>query len=677
LTTRILLGAVAVGFVAAGWFAADAWWTAQRLTLASGLQATQVLDKDDKPAWMLATERRVDRPLGELSPHLVSAVMASEDRRFYWHPGVDVRRIAGAAVANIRAGGIVEGGSTITQQLVRSLLGDRRRSWRRKMREIAVAWYVERRATKREILQTYLNTIYLGRGSYGVEVASRGYFGKPASDLAPAEAAALAGLIHAPEAYDFRDPRSVVRLTDRRDGILRAMVENGWLTGSDLDAALATPMSVTAETGARPNQQAGAYFLEAVRQELVRMFGSDAVLGEGLRVFTTADPRLQGLAEQTVARGVVELDRRRSRRSDDAAPIQAGLVVLDAASGEIRALVGGRGFRDTKFDHARHARRQPGSAFKPILYAAALEQGYGPGSMLDELERGVASLQGEYLPRDGVGVTRTNLRDALMRSNNRAAIHLFAEVGASSVVSQARRLGIESALPQVPSLALGSGEVTLLELTAAYLPFANGGWRHIPTLIRRVEDSAGQVLYQAAPEAIQVLRPTTAFLMTSMLSDVVNRGTGWAVRREGVEGPVAGKTGTTNGFRDAWFVGYSPDLVTGLWFGTDEPGQILAGGSAATVAAPYWGAFMASAQPSDAAARRFPSAKNLDRVEICHESGLRAHSGCFIAGRLGDQARERQTMVYREYFVGGTAPIDYCARHSPLGGWFLRSGGGD
>ncbi|HUF48265.1 MAG TPA: PBP1A family penicillin-binding protein [Vicinamibacterales bacterium] len=686
------VSAVLIAVVAGGYWL-EARHAGLSVPLASGPQATRVYDHNGDLLWMLASERRIDRRLAEISPDLVNAVIAVEDRRFRAHGGVDLRRIVGATLANLKAGRVVEGGSTITQQLARGLLGDRRPTLRRKLREIIVASYLETRATKDEILETYLNHIYLGRGFYGAEAAALGYFGASAVDLEPARAATLAALIHAPSAYDLDDPADVARLTARRNTVLGAMAALGTLDAEAHERAVATPLEVESREADLERRALGEYFKAAVREELTARFGADRLLAGGLRVMTTIDPRLQKLAEQQIAIHAERLGARGLQRRGEPLRLEAGLVAIDPASGEVRALVGGRQFSESQFDRARLAHRQPGSAFKPIVYAAALEQGFGPGSVLDHIDAAVASREGAYLPHDRVPITRTTLREALTHSNNRAAVHLLERVGASAVVDYAHKLGIGSDLPAVPSLALGTGEVTLLELTAAYVPFANGGWRREPVLITRIEDAGGQVLHQASVIAAKVMEPTTAYLMTSMLADVVNHGTGVGARAAGLRGPAAGKTGTTDGFHDAWFIGYTPTLVAGVWFGTDQPSAIARAGSAATVAAPAWGAFMAAADPGNGRRGDFPRPGDLVRVEICRESGLLPNAGCRRARWSPDDANpavdddgERdddagRPMVYQEFFAGEHVPTEYCAAHSPMRwfnirGWFRRGGGG-
>jgi membrane carboxypeptidase/penicillin-binding protein len=390
-------------------------------------------------------------------------------------------------------------------------------------------------------------------------------------------------------------------------------------------------------------------------------------------VHTTLDWDAQRAAERALASEVAALERRMARggrgRVPAAAPRpQAALVAIDPETGEVRALVGGRDFHESPFDRARQARRQPGSAFKPIVFAAALEHGFGPGSLLRQLDRPLPTPEGDWLPGGDVR-TEATLREALRVSSNRAAVHLADRVGLARVLDYAGRLGIDSALPRVPSLALGSGELTLLELTAAYAPFGNGGMRVPPVLITRVENARGDVLHDARTPPVRVLSSSTAFLMTSMLTDVVTRGTASRVRRLGLSAPAAGKTGTTNDFNDAWFVGFTPTLLAGVWVGFDAPRQIMADGYAADVAVPLWARFMKSA--AEAAEQAFAEGdEQAERMALCRASGERAGSACLLTRRevrviytLGDIRRpievEREIEpagVYTEWVARGRVP---------------------
>jgi penicillin-binding protein 1A len=677
---------------------------AASFALSTGAQLTTLYDAQDRPAFTLFIEQRTDVPLDRVSPLLVAAVLTAEDRRFFRHTGFDPGRVLSAALANARAGQIVQGGSTITQQLVRLTDGERARSYRRKLREALLARAVERRFSKDAILQTYLNKVYLGEGFYGVEAAARGYFAKSASDLTADEAATIAALIQSPVRYT-RDSYTA-RMLGRRNWILNDMFEQHLLQEPAYREALGAPLRVSpaaspaasrtmsadnrtmpaasptmpaasrttpaasrttpaanaaivpvanranvpaaspaivdapAAAAATPRvAESGLYFKEAVRQQLMTLLPASKVLAGGLRVYTTIDPSMQAAAEKAVLDRLNELEKtERTENTPD--PLQGSLVALDPQTGYVKALVGGRSFAESPFDRARQAHRQPGSAFKPFVFTSAIEAGLEPGTLLHDLDQPIdLGQRAEYLPRDPHGAAEMTLRDALVLSSNRAAVHLQQQVGLMSVLDYARRLGVTTPLPEVPSLALGSGDVTLMELTSAYAVFANQGVRVNPILIRRVESANGDVLFRADADRHRVIREETAFLMTSMLSDVIARGTGSGVRRGGFTQPAAGKTGTTNGFADAWFIGYTPHLAAGVWIGRDDPHEIRTRGFAAVIVVPAWTAFMKAATQG-ARGESFVRPPNIEPVAYCRLSGLRAGPGC---NTYLDLARDEDT----------------------------------
>jgi 1A family penicillin-binding protein len=636
----VALALLAIASAASGYLlwaaAAEASRDAAAFTLSTGAQSTTLFDGQDREAFTLYIEQRTDVPLARVSPLLVQAVLTAEDRRFFQHAGFDPGRVIGAAIANARAGRIVQGGSTITQQLVRMSDGERARSYGRKLREVLLARAVERRFSKDAILATYLNKVYLGEGFYGVETAARGYFGKSAAGVTVEEAATLAALIQSPVRYT--QEAYATRVLARRNWILDEMFEQHLVPEPEYRAATAAPLRVSPlapATFAAPAEASGLYFKEAVRQQLMALLPASQVLAGGLRVFTTIDMSMQAAAEQAVRDRLIALERANARAAAD--PLQGSLVALDPQTGYVKALVGGRSFTESPFDRALQAHRQPGSAFKPLVYTSALEMGLEPGMLLRDLDQPILitaagasaarGARGMYLPRDTHEAREMTLRDGLVLSSNRAAVHLQQQVGLISVLDYAQRLGVTSHLPEVPSLALGSGEVTLLELTSAYAVFANQGIRVNPILIRRVESSTGEVLFRADAQRHRVIREETAFLMTSMLSDVLVRGTGTDVRRGGFKQPAAGKTGTTNGFADAWFIGYTPRLATGVWIGHDDPHQIRKGGFAAVVAVPAWTAFMKNATQGERG-EPFAQPANIEPVRYCRLSGLRAGPDC-------------------------------------------------
>jgi 1A family penicillin-binding protein len=620
----------------------------------SMVRATTIADVKGRHAFTIFEERRLQVPLARVSPVLVDAILAIEDRRFYDHRGIDPIRIAGAALHDLLKFRAEQGGSTITQQLARLSLLTPETTIRRKLQEAILARRLEQTFSKSEILELYLNKAYFGDGLYGVEAASLGYFGKHAAELSLPEAALIAGLVKSPSTY--APTVSPDRALARRQVVLGAMRRSGVLDQSAYESALRTPLRLT--DALRREEAYGRYFKEEVRKQLVELFGWTRVHRDGLHVETTLDLEMQKAAEAEVARALTDIERRQARsrraRGNDQ-DLQAALVAIDPRSGEVRAMVGGRDFERSRYNRVTQARRQAGSAFKPFVYAAALEQGFTPSTLITGLNEPVTTSNGAWLPDDehleGDAIT---MRAALRTSSNRAAVRVLGEIGIPTAVNYVRQLGVETP-PAVPSLALGSGEVTLLSLTSAFCAFANEGQLATPTLIRRVTTREGEVLYQAAGTARPAVTPTTAFLITSMLQDVVNAGTAARARQLGFRLPAAGKTGTTNDYRDAWFVGYTPKLVTGVWVGYDQPRTIVRGGYATELTVPLWARFMTVATRHDKA-EQFRPPSTVIGVDLCPASGRLAREACH---------RDPEAKVYTEYFARGSQPLDPCDRHRP------------
>jgi 1A family penicillin-binding protein len=615
-------------------------------------RATTIVDVQGRHAFTIFQEQRLHVSLDKMSPQLVRAVLAAEDQRFYRHGGFDLIRVVAAGLNNLWAGRAEQGGSTITQQLARLAFLTPDKTFRRKLQEVVVAIRLERAFSKDEILELYLNKAYFGDGLYGVEAASLGYIGKHAQELDVAEAALIAGLVKSPSAY--APTASLQRALARRNLVLRVMHEAGEIGSDEYDIARLEP--IVLNDTLRREEAYGQYFKEEVRKQLVELFGWERVSTEGLKVETTLDLDMQKAAEAEVAEAVAAVEARKGARATQPSagnPLQAALVSLDPHTGEVRALVGGREFDKSRFNRVTQARRQPGSAFKPFLYATALEHGFTPGTVLRDLSDPVLTPAGAWVPQDGhVDEDALTMRDALRLSSNRAAVRMIQDVGIEETADYAERFGMPG-MPHVPSLALGSGEVTMLSLVSAYGAFANDGTLVEPSLIRRVTTSGGEVLYEAHPHSHPVVRPVTAFLVTSMLQDVVNAGTGSGVRQLGFRLPAAGKTGTTNEYRDAWFVGYTPKLVTGVWLGYDQPRTIVPGGYAAQLAVPLWTRFMQAATRDDEPAR-FGTPGSVTAVTICPLTGKVATSACYA---------DHSISVRTEYFERGTEPIDYCPYH--------------
>ena len=632
---------------------------ARNLELDGTPEASLVYDRDNHLVFSFASEDRTNIPLDQVSDAMVAAVVAAEDRSFYTHAGMDLAGLARAAWVDVKANAVKQGASTITQQLVRQIALSPDRNLNRKVKEVLLALRVERRFKKPQILEAYLNRIYFGNGHYGIQAASRGYFGKSASDLTVAESALLAGVIPCPSVCSPRV--SPVFARARRDRVLAAMRSTGVLGQDDYEVALKSAVTLARErhdsyavshpgpTHESHGNACGLHFMEVVRRQVMRQFGADAVLKGGLRIYTTVDMSLQQHAEGAIGRRLAALDK--------TATLEGAFVAIDPGSGEVLALVGGRDFHRSSFNRATQAKRQPGSAFKPLLFAAAIEQGYMPSSVLTGMDTPVQTLQGAWLPSGEHEAMSYTLRQALTVSSNRAAVRVMQLIGITTTQTYARRLGISSPLPAVASLALGTGEMTLLDLTSAYGAFANGGIMAPHTLIRRIEDRHGNLIWKSslAHPPYRAVRPGTAYLMSSMMADVMNRGTGSRARSEGFKLPAAGKTGTTDDYGDAWFVGYTPTLVAGVWFGHDEKKKIMNRGFAGTVAVPAWADFMKKAT-NGKKPEWFEPPSDVTRISVCSKSGLRASAACRIS-----HTEDLEGNVYSDYFLTGTGPYETCA----------------
>ncbi|MEX2180156.1 MAG: PBP1A family penicillin-binding protein, partial [Gemmatimonadaceae bacterium] len=549
----------------------------------------QVLDQNGKLIGHLAIVRRLNVPIEKIPRHVRQAFIATEDRRFFDHAGIDWRGVARATVRNVSAGRVREGFSTITMQVARNSFLLQRyngRSFRRKLLELRFSRILEAELTKDQILEHYMNVIYLGNGVYGVEAASRDLFGKSINEVALSEAAMLAALPKAPSYYTPRD--HPLRARERRNLVLELMREQGYIDDANAKRSSATAVRVAANEW-RPSQYDQYGVVDAVRAMV------DSVLPDALKegdvvIHTTIDARAQQAADRAIARHAVSIQNQGWGRGQQ---LQGALVAIDPLSGDIRALVGGRRARRGGFIRATNAMRQPGSAFKPFVYAAALEANISPGSVVDDAPIEVMIGNTSWIPAnyDDSYQGRTTLRRALMYSANAATVRVSRVVTEDAVIAVARRNGIVSELQPHPSLALGAIEVTPLELVTAYAPFANGGMRVHPRLITRIEAPNGKVLWSQESVRVPAMDPRDAYEMTSMLRGAVDYGTGRVIRDHGVTGPVAGKTGTTNNGADVWFIGYTPTLVAGVWFGYDTPTQIAGRAAGGRFAAPAWADF--------------------------------------------------------------------------------------
>jgi penicillin-binding protein 1A len=580
--------------------------------LTRGVGDTWFLAADGR-RWFRMDEHRRDVPLAEIPSHLQHAFIAIEDHRFYSHPGVDPIALGRAVVRNLRSPGTVQGGSTLTQQLARTLFLSNKKTYGRKVREAVLAMMIDGQLTKEQVLELYLNRIYLSAGVYGVETMARHLFGRPASQLNLAECALIAGLARAPSTLS---PWSNLDgALARSHVVLSRMRDEGFITQAQERDARRASIRIRPYPGA--SDPRGGYAKEYVRQLFRERFGGDHPPDWEVR--TTFVPGLQEAAEQAVRAGL-------SRFNDP--ELQAALAAIDPETGDILALVGGRDFRQSQFNRASRSRRQPGSAFKPLLFAAALEQGYSPVSIVQGLNSIEPQGPDEWAPRNAGGDMPDvlTLRAALLESNNRAATVLQQQVGSKPVLRLASRVGLHE-MPDVPSLSLGTGLVTPLELTAAFATFPSGGLAVAPRGIVRVIDADGGLALENPVRSERVISPQTAFQLVSMLEDVVDRGTGVVVRRAGVAFPVGAKTGTTNDFKDAWFVGFSSNLVVGVWVGFDQPKPIGRDAYGSRYAAPIWSDFMrraARTRPPGV----FESPGGLTEATLCRVSYARPVEGC-------------------------------------------------
>ena len=613
----------------------------------------RIVDRNDRFLGRIALVRRVNVPLSDIPLHVRRAFLATEDRRFYQHNGLDWRGVARATASNIRHAGVREGFSTITMQVARnSFLVNKRygRTLRRKLIELRLTRLIESELSKDQILELYLNLIYLGNGVNGVEAASRDLFGKGVKDVSVAEGAMLAALPKGPSAYTPRDHYD--RGLKRRNLVLSLMADAGYLSPEDARAAASLPLDI-ADDGWRPDTGNELLALDAVRA-LIDSLRPDALKDGDVTVYTTLDLDAQRAADGAVLRQTTAVTRETQYAGTHVKEAaQGALVALDPRNGDIRALVGGRRSK-RGFNRAFNARRQPGSAFKPFVYAAAMRAGMTPATLVDDEPVEVAQGRNIWRPSnydDNYKGTIT-LSKALQVSSNAAAVRVSQTVGIPNVILAARRNGISSPLSSYPAMALGAVDVTPLELVAAYAPFANGGLRVHPRLVRRIEAADGSVLWSA-----EIARPDTvmdardAYQITSMLRGVVDYGTGKTIRELGVQGAVAGKTGTTNNAEDVWFVGYSPTLVAGVWFGYDTPRSIAPHASGGHLAAPAWADFYMNGwhEPASSETGWLPPAGMTMRV-IDAESGMLAGEWC--------------PLKKREYFKPGSEPTELCTVHT-------------
>jgi penicillin-binding protein 1A len=706
---------------------------------------TKIYADDDVLIGELKVEKGIFIPLNKIPQHMINAVIAVEDSRFWRHKGIDYIAIIRALIKDIIYVELKEGGSTITQQLAKVMFLTPEKTLKRKLREAALAIKIEKNLNKKEILELYLNKVYFGHGAYGVEMASRIYFGKSVKDITLSEAALIAGLIKAPSLYSpYND---LTNAKERQRIVLSCMEEEGYIKRFEKDNALRQPIYFSST---RIGIEANNYFIEYIRKYLEEKYGEDIVYKKGLKVYTTLDRRAQLMAAKALQQGLRELDKRRGWRGplehktdvdfgkemkgkefttpvvttpggiasglvlrvgstealiktrgiigrlligdarwasnvvdlkkrtvrvlkdfrltqilnpgdivkvsiksvrgsdvrlslEQEPEVEGALVALEPDTGFIRAIIGGYDFVKSDFNRAIYARRQPGSAFKPIIYAAALDHGFTPASIIvDEPVTYHGGPNGKWSPEnyDHKFYGPTRLREALTYSRNVVTVKLVEAVGIQNILEFARTIGISNEMPEDLTLALGSLTITPFDLALSYSVFANGGMRVKPIAVKYITDSKGKVLESNEPEAAEVISPQTAFLITSMMEDVVRNGTGW--RAKALGRPVAGKTGTTNGYRDAWFAGYSTNLVSVVWVGFDDMRPLGPRETGARAASPIWVYFMKDFLSGDI--EEFPVPEGIVSYTIDPVTGLLSKD---------------ESAGIKEYFKEGSEPRQY------------------
>ncbi|HSJ07114.1 MAG TPA: PBP1A family penicillin-binding protein [Longimicrobiales bacterium] len=630
-------------------------------------QATRIFDRDGKLVAELFEERRTPIEISTLPPHVPHAFIAVEDRRFYDHEGLDFRGIARAAITGRG------GGSTITQQLARNMFEEGigfRRAYTRKLKEARVAQQIEQVYSKEEILQAYINQVNYGHGWRGIETASQHYFGKPAVEINPAEAAMLAAAVNAPGRYSpFVNPEAT---RGRRNLVLGLMREQGFLTRAEEQQWRDEPLPETrhgSEVGT-----IGPYFVEWVRTLLESRYGY-TLYSSGLRVYTSLDLEMQRAAQAAMDSGWARIERTPGYRHATYAAtmadtarhevaespyLQGMFIALDPATGEVRAMVGGRDFRDSKFNRATQALRQPGSTFKPFVYYTAVNSGIPASQILYDAPVMIEMFDGSvYSPRNYDPDFRgpLTMRDALKHSVNTIAVRLGVDVGLEAVSRTAREFGLRTPVPAYPSMPIGSPDVVPMQLAEAYTVFANGGSRSRARPILRVEDAAGRVLWEPQPEVEQVANPLAVAITRDMLQTALNNGTGYPARNPAEGGlpytvPAAGKTGTTNDATDVWFAGFTPNLLAVVWFGFDRPRRIMGGAAGGRLAAPVWGRFMRDVYNGEE-----PEIETPD--PWTWPEGIVARSIDVETGRLANEWCPNN--VITEHFIAGTEPTEGCS----------------
>lgn len=624
--------------------------------------STKILDCQGRFVVEFFQQRRTPVALSQIPQNLKDAIIIVEDKRFYSHWGVDFIRIFGAAFYNLRSFRFrAQGASTITQQLARTMFLTLEKSLARKLKEMLLAFELERTYSKDEILELYLNMVFFGHGMHGVEAAAHAYFGKSVRELNLAECALIAALPRGQRFYSpYTNPQGAL---ERRNMVLKLMYKHNRITQNELANAVAQPLGVQPKQSLKNE---APYFVEEIRKYLVEKYGEEFVYTSGAIIYSTINLDVQRSANQAVESqlATIEAEYKLSNRkskydslvlSDSLIKpnyLQGALVAIDPQSGFIRALVGGRDFGQSQFNRAMQAKRQAGSSFKPFVYAAAIEQGFTPADLEEDmpLTINIPGVPEPYTPHnfDHKFLGLMTLRRALALSRNIVAVRLIAKVSPEAVIQYANAMGISSQLKPYYSLALGSCDVTLMDMAASFCVFANNGFKIKPILFTKIVDADGRVLEENNIRSEYILDAKIAYSVTQMLKSVVDEGTGYVVRRQGFSYPAAGKTGTTDEYTDNWFIGFTPDLVGGVWVGYDQKKTVFKGATGGGVAAPIWANFMNGIK-SQLSGQDFNQPDSMIWVRVCDQTGYLATARC-------PKTRE-------EIFILGHEPRQECLYH--------------
>ena len=599
---------------------------------ALGYISIKVFDSQARFVGRILPERRYWTSIDQIPIFLQNALVAIEDSRFYEHGGIDLRGITRALVKDVIKRRMAEGGSTITQQLIKNKYYSGKKTIQRKLREVLLALDYERKYTKKQILEMYFNEVYFGNGAWGIVQAARLYFDKYPYELTEAECALLAGVPKAPTRYNPLGKPAITR--DRKNLVLKRMAELKMITSGQEKQLRFQPISVV-QPGEAP------YYLAHIRHKLIERYGAEIIEHGGLEVIAAMDLNLQRLAERVLREGIGRISPQ----------LQGALLSLDPHTGDILAAVGGTDFKRSPYNRAFFAKRQPGSTIKPLIYAAALEKGFTAGGIWNDEPVTYPRNEHETWKPQNYGKEHygnISLRQALAYSDNIITVKLLEAIGVPYFVHFAGTLGLSLRSPNDLSLALGTDEVTLSDLMLAYAPLANGGARPEPRTIIRIYERYRNNWTEILPAVNPVLSPAVAYVTTSMLKDVLIYGTAKSLHSFSSEHPAAGKTGTTNDYRDAWFIGYTPQLITGIWAGYDKPTPMGRGFTGGAICAPIWGRFMRAALV-DKSAVDFPKPDSVISVQIDPATGNLATPDC---------PKKRE-----EFYVAGTQPTTYCPNH--------------